>query len=274
LKVNPVEYAWIVATEVVPQVPRVRRRSMDEPIILLMSDEGLGYRVVGDCKWKIRTFVERDAYGDFDYGGGYLRPPSDVITLDQVHAMNRVMMARSPIVAWEKFTGMPLDELRVIPHDLDLCDSTDAEVRTGNETIKQLARRLMGARGIAEVGATYVLHLLRPRFVSLCSPYVRQCLNVPDSSSESAQDRLQTVLAVQRGMRWLAKANKDALDELSAYVGTLSTVTPTLGVFAGQSVPVRLTKLRILDIVLWAEVAIHFESHSCWSHWYSAEVGD
>jgi hypothetical protein len=246
---------------------------MNEPIILLMSETGLGYREIADCKWKIRTFVERDAYGDYDYRSGYLQSPTDLITLDQVHAMNRVMLARSSIAAWQKFIAQPLEELRAIYPDLDLCDSPEAEVRAGNKALEQLGRRLMSARGIAEVASTYVLHLLRPRFVSLCSPYIRRCLNVRPSSTESAEDRWQTVFAVQRGMRTLAKANKDALDELSDYVASMTMVTPTLGTFIGQSIPVKLTKVRILDIVLWTELAIHFENHPGWSRWYAHEVG-
>ena len=63
--------------------------------------------------------------------------------------MNRVMLARSPIAAWQRFIAKPLEELRAIPYDLDLCDSPEAEVRAGNQALEQLARRLMGARGIA-----------------------------------------------------------------------------------------------------------------------------
>ena len=69
----------------------------------------------------------------------------------------------------------------------------------------------------------------------------------------------------------LAKANKDTLDELFDYATSLTVVTPTVGTFSGQSIPVKLTKVRILDIVLWTELAIHFENHPGWSRWYADE---
>jgi hypothetical protein len=55
----------------------------------------LGRTALGDRKWKIRTFVERDAYVDDDYGGGIAHPSIDVITENHVHAMNCAMRARS-----------------------------------------------------------------------------------------------------------------------------------------------------------------------------------
>ena len=116
---------------------------MSEPIIVLLSSDGLGYREIGDCNWKLRTFVERDTYGDYDYRGGYLHSALDLITLDQVNAMNRAMLARSPIAAWERFLGRPMEELGAIRADLDLCDSPEEEVRAGNQALQQLVRRLI-----------------------------------------------------------------------------------------------------------------------------------
>ncbi len=79
-------------------------------------------------------------------------------------------------------------------------------------------------------------------------------------------------MAVQRGIRGLAKANKEALDELAAYAGSLPSVRPKIGGFAGQEVSVILTKIRILDIILWSDVAVRDEHHQGWSRWYAEEV--
>ena len=73
---------------------------MKEPVIQLPATTRLGRRVLGDCRWKIKTFVERDAYADYDYGGGFANPSSDVITEAHVHAMNCAMRARSSNAAW------------------------------------------------------------------------------------------------------------------------------------------------------------------------------
>lgn len=104
---------------------------MPEPVIRLPNMTKLGRQVLGDCRWKIRTFVERDAYVEYDYGGGMANPSGDVITEAHVHATNCAMRARSPNAAWGKFTGKLLPELREIPDLLDLVDGADADVRAG-----------------------------------------------------------------------------------------------------------------------------------------------
>lgn len=62
------------------------------------------------------------------------------------------------------------------------------------------------------------------------------------------------------------------LNELAAYAGVLPRVRPKIGGFAGQDVPVIHTKVRILDIILWSDVAIHDEHHLGWSRWYAEKV--
>jgi len=71
------------------------------------------------------------------------------------------------------------------------------------------------------------------------------------------------MLEVQRGMRALGSANRDALDKLHAYANDLRPLRPgTEGQriwgasrYVGKTVPIRLSKLRVLDILLWADVA-------------------
>jgi hypothetical protein len=113
---------------------------------------------------------------------------------------------------------------------------------------------------------------LRPNFVAIADDFVRRCLGISASESTGKSDRVATLMAVQRGIRGLAKANKDSLDELFNYANSLPPVRPTRGCFAGQSIPVRLSKVRILEKLLWADVAIHDEKHQDWSRWYSEAV--
>jgi Family of unknown function (DUF6308) len=245
---------------------------MSEPVIRLSNMTRLGRQVLGDCRWKIRTFVERDAYVEYDYGGGFANPSLDVITEAHVHAMNCAMRARSSNAAWSKFIGQPLSELREIAETLDLVDGADADVRAGYEALSRLARRLLSQVGLTDVSVSKVLHLLRPRFVAISDSYVRRCLGVDESGTGSTTNRVDTLMAVQRGIRGLAKANKEAVDELATYASSLPPVCPKAGKFAGQKFPIRFSKARILDIVLWAEVAIHDEKHQGWSLWYAEEL--
>lgn len=197
---------------------------MPEPVIRLPATTKLGRKVLGDCRWKIKTFVERDAYVEYDFGGGIANPTEDVITEVHVHAMNCAMWARSSNAAWGRFTGQPLPELREIPVTLDIVDGADSEVRAGYDVLSRLARRLLSQSGLTDVSVSKVLHLIRPRSVAISDNYVRRCLGIDESGSGSTTDRVDTLMAVQRGIRSLAKANKEALDDLTRYAATLPPV--------------------------------------------------
>jgi hypothetical protein len=108
--------------------------------------------------------------------------------------------------------------------------------------------------------------------VAISDSYVRRCLGIDESGSESTSDRLDTLMAVQRGIRGLARNNKEALDELFTYANSLAPIRPVNGRFVGQNIPVRLSKIRVLDIILWSDVAIHDEGHAAWTRWYAEEV--
>jgi hypothetical protein len=79
-------------------------------------------------------------------------------------------------------------------------------------------------------------------------------------------------MAVQRGIRRLGITNQEALDELADFAASLPPVRAVDVRLTGQDVPVRLSKVRILDIILWSDVAIHDEHHQSWTRWYAEEV--
>lgn len=245
---------------------------MAEPVIHLPRTTRLSRSVIGDCKWKLQTFVDRDAYVEYDYGGGYAQAPSDRISEHQVYVMHRMMKARSSNNSWRLFIDCSLPELQEIPRDLDLVDGEDSQVRAGYDPLSRLALRVMAQPRLTDVSFSKVVHLLRPRFVAISDDYVRRCLGIPDPESASTEERVNTLKAVQRGIRRLAKDNKAALDELADFAADLQPVRPKSGTFASQDVPVMLTKARILDIVLWTDVAIHDMNHEHWTAWYAEEV--
>jgi hypothetical protein len=246
---------------------------MTERVIQLPPTSRLSRNVLGDCRWKIKTFVERDAYVTYDFIGGYDNPSGDVINDRHVYVMNRAMMARSSRAAWQRSMDRPIPELAEIAPDLDLVDASDAEVRKGHEALSELARPLLARKGLSDVSVSKVLYLLRPRFVAISDKYVRRCLGIPEPDTSNTDDSLSTLMAVQRGIRGLAKRNKEALDELLEYANALPPIPITQGELADMMIPVKLSKIRILDIVLWSDVAIHDEGHVNWSRWYANEVG-
>jgi hypothetical protein len=228
--------------------------------------------VLEDCHWKIRTFVERDAYAEYDYAGGIASQAADRIREVHVYTMNRAMRARSSREAWSHFIDEPVPELADVPDELDLADSDDTVVRAGHEALARLGRRLLAKSGLTDVSVSKVLYLLRPRFVAISDAYVRRCVGVDEGGSGSTSDRVDTFMAVQRGIRGLCKSNREALTELSAFAASIGTVHALRGPYAGQEIPVVLSKTRILDIVIWSDVAIHDENHTLWRPLYESEV--
>ena len=115
-----------------------------------------------------------------------------------------------------------------------------------------------------------VLYLLRPRFVAISDSYVRDCLGVrggevPDPSHpQRATFCAKRMLTVARGIRELGRTNHSALAELHAFANSLT---------APDGHYVELSKLRVLDILLWTDVAIYGRNpHQRWTRWYREEA--
>jgi len=79
--------------------------------------------------------------------------------------------------------------------------------------------------------------------------------------------------AVQRAVRALGRDNQTGLAELYAYANSLGLTRCTAGTFKGEVIPVTLSKVRILDILLWADAAIHGSPpHQLWAAWSKGET--
>ncbi|HEX5414637.1 MAG TPA: DUF6308 family protein [Chloroflexota bacterium] len=233
--------------------------------------------IIDKCEWRIKTFVESDAYIPYDYQVGYLSPVANQITDAQVYAMNSVMRARSSRHAWDNFIGKDLPELETIPVDLDLIDSPDTDVEHGLAALAKLVSRIASVQWLTDMAASKVLYLLRPRFIAISDSYVRACLGTPDAvdTTLSRGDAYaRRLLAVERGLRRLGQDNYEALMELYQYANALQVPNHTVsidGKSVRRDIKVTLSKLRILDILLWTEVAIHGPTpHSRWSADYES----
>lgn len=231
--------------------------------------------VIDHCKWKIQNFVEFDAYVGYDYASQ--EHSSDLITDKHVYLMNSVMMARSSKSAWQKFVGRPLPELTQIPRNADLIDDIDANLATALEALYSLVRRISGEKWLTDMAVSKVLYLLRPRFVAISDSYVRTCLGLPPveiwPGPHKGDECATRMLAVENAMRKLGHHNRDSLQELYEFTNSLPPVIPSKGAFRGKSVPVVLSKLRVLDILLWMDVAIHGHTpHPFWSKKYHQDV--
>ncbi|MBI2886202.1 MAG: hypothetical protein HYY02_03230 [Chloroflexi bacterium] len=243
---------------------------MSEPMVVLPDG-----RIIDDCKWMLRNFVEFDAYVGYDHASRVL--PSDMITDEHIRLINSVMMARSSRSAWKGFVRKPLPELAQIPPDADLIDGSAADLYTAMQALQSLVWRISSEKWLTDMAASKVLYLLRPKFVAISDSYVRTCLGLPSTEiwpGPNKGDECATrMLAVEKAMRELGDHNRDSLQELYEFTNSLPPVIPSKGPFRGKSVPVVLSKLRVLDILLWMEVAIHGpKPHQRWSARYHQEV--
>lgn len=252
---------------------------MSSPVITLPTAAGQPAIVIDDCLTKLRHFVEKDAYVPYDHWITTREPtpPADAITWDHVYAINNAMRARSPRAAWEVFVDKGLPELAAIPLDLDLIDGPDAAVTSALDALAQITRSIAAVKGLTDMAGSKILYLLRPKFVAISDSYVRQCLGIPNQEiggPQKAHQAAKRMLAVQEAMRALGRANGAALTQLGLdLAATLPSVRPTSGEFAGKTVPVTLSKVRILDILLWSHVAIHGATpHPDWLKWHQGQA--
>lgn len=241
---------------------------MAREIVVRLPERGrYGARVISQCLWRLRTFVERDAYVEYDWIAGASRSNGDQIEERHIAALNSVMRARSSRAAWAGFLGRPLPEFRQISADLDLVTASDEELQPALDALSQLVERITRVPRITEMAASKVLHLLRPRFVAIADAYIRDALGIWRDTPAS------TMLGVQRAVRQLATENRSALESLFRAAEEFAPVVPDRGPCAGHAVPVRLSRVRILDILIWSEVALYGATpHRMWSRWYRDEA--
>jgi hypothetical protein len=118
-------------------------------IILPMNGRFPG-AAIADCEWRLRTFVERDAYVGYDWAGSHAHPPADSIQESHVSTMNSAMRARSSNTAWANFIGEPLPELDGIPHSLDLIDAPAEQVEPALSALERLTERMAAMQSLMQ----------------------------------------------------------------------------------------------------------------------------
>lgn len=241
---------------------------MPEITFRLPSTGVLGPRVIRNCEWRVRTFVERDAYAAYDHAGCYAEAIDDVLRERHIAVTNSAMRARMPRAAWAPFLDTPLPELSEIPPDLDLITAEDSEIDGPLAALTCLAARITKTPGLKEMAVSKVLFLLRPKFVVIADSYVRDALGV----RRTTDGAVNLKLVMEAGRAW-GRENASSLERLMEYAESLNPVTPTLGPCKNKTIPLRLSRVRILDILLWTEIALYGPTkHQQWSQWYKTEV--
>ena len=229
------------------------------------------HRLIQDidrCKRLIRHYIKHDAYVEYDWLGSPDAGDHDTLTRRQFWAIDGRMHANAPEAFCRDWCDRTLPELRSIPPDLDLVDSTDSKkVEYGIAAIRKLVSQMAEMYRVRDVAPTKALHLLRPRFVAISDNLVRPLLDIPNKDFPGPSTGLAKgkwyaarALKVQRAIRALAQRNKDALNELHAYANKIAPeiATGLLGErVAASKPPVKLSKARVLDIVVWSHARPH-----------------
>jgi ssDNA-binding Zn-finger/Zn-ribbon topoisomerase 1 len=182
--------------------------------------------------------------------------------MQQFNAVNDAMKARTPPDAWRPFLDPNvIPNLPRVPKDLDLIDSHDVDYHAGRDSVRRVYEVLASRHYITDMAASKVCYLKRPSLIAISDSYVRRlllgpgaCIN-PRDPARGAKYANRGV-AVMDAIRRLGHLNADPLRQLSAYIHSLKI----------DGRPVSLSKARILDILLWVEVAIE-EGHPYWSRW-------
>jgi predicted RNA-binding Zn-ribbon protein involved in translation (DUF1610 family) len=214
--------------------------------------------VLSRCEDKLRDFCLHDAYRAYDR----IASVDDNVTMQQFNAVNDAMRARTPLNAWKPFLAPNvIPHLPQVPKHLDLIDSSDMDFHTGRASVRRVYEVLASRQYITDMAASKVCYLKRPTLIAISDSYVRRLLIGPDQPV-APQDPARGAKYADRGVavmdaiRRLGHLNADPLRQLSAYVSTLKV--------DGQ--PVSLSKARILDILIWVEMAIK-EGHFYWGTW-------
>jgi hypothetical protein len=214
--------------------------------------------VLSRCEDKLRDFCLYDAYRAYDR----IATVNDIVTIQQFNAVNDAMKARTPLNAWQRFlTPNVIPNLPRVPKNLDLIDSRDMDYHAGRVRVRQVYEILASRPYITDMAASKVLYLKRPSLIAISDSYVRRVLLGPDQPIVP-QDPARGAkyadrgLAVMDAIRHLGRLNAESLRRLSAYAHDLTV--------DGQ--PVSLSNARILDILIWVEMAIK-EGHPYWSTW-------
>ena len=241
---------------------------MSEPTIRLSRQTHRLIQDIDRCKRLIRHYIKHDAYVEYDWLGSPDAGDHDTLTRRQFWAIDGRMHANAPEAFCKHWCDRTLPELRDIPLDLDLVDSTDSEeVEHGIDAIRKLVSQMAKMYKVRDVAPTKVLHLLRPRFVAISDNRVRPLLCIPNTDSPGPSTGpakgkwyADRGVDVHRKIRALAQRSRDALNELHAYANKIAPeiATGLLGErVAASKPPVKLSKARVLDIVLW--------SHARWA---------
>lgn len=128
------------------------------------------------------------------------------------------------------------------------------------EAVRRVYETLCRSRPIDDMASSKVCHLKRPKLIAISDSYVRGIF-LGHHTRISPDDPTRGSMLANRGLsvmdavRSVGRRNAEGLQRLFEYTLTLELPDGL----------VRLSKARILDILLWTEVAA--QKHPIWTAW-------
>jgi hypothetical protein len=210
---------------------------------------------VENCLAKVRFFCEYDAFPAYDAIGQHHENDADRFQGELLQAMNAAMRARSSRKAWEPWLDKDLSVLAAIPVNVDLIESTDAEYAQARTLLHSYYLALAHTPWITDMAASKMMFLKRPRLTAISDSYVRDALGITEPHTTQHPWKspfcAERALRVSDAVRTVGLANLELLEELQQEI-------------ALQIAPLRLSKVRIIDILVWVDMAIR-AGHPTWA---------
>ena len=173
------------------------------------------------------------------------------------------MRARSPRKSWLKWLNKPIGNLAEIEPDLDLIDSPQDKIELAWQSLRTIVSDIVETPGIKEMATSKVLYLLRPKLIAITDSYVVATLKIDGESS------VETFMSVQSAIRELGKHNLQMLDSLAKWVIELHLDLLWASCGKIEKSKVLMSKNRILDILIWSDMALHgWTPNKDWAQWY------
>lgn len=221
---------------------------MSNELMIVMNQRKI---IIRNCIEKLSHFCQFDAFPNYDLIGYRYLKQSNIFQKELLKAMNKAMRARSSRKAWSIFIDRPLSELANIPLTVDLIESPEDDCLKAIEALSQCFIVLTSVSGITDMASTKMLYLKRPRLVAISDSYVRKTMGIKDPDLSIYRSReaffTQRAISVAKAVRTVGRENMELLDSLQRKIS-----------------PIEVTKARIVDILIWVDMAIS-EMHPQWN---------
>lgn len=229
----------------------------------LIVIKGVEFR---DCVETVRHFCEVDAWKAYDEVGRQSDP--NILEARLLTTMNSAMGARSPRKAWASLLDKTLPSLADVPRDVDLIDAPERDYEDARMRIGVCYLDLTARPGISDMSASKMLFLKRPAFVVISDSYVRNALGNCEPGPED-RSKLPEHDSRPEARYYSARALKiaDQMRQLGREETNRRTLSSIQDRLQNGSTPYSVSKVRILDIMLWTREAWKNGHKKTWGKW-------